>query len=386
LRDFVNDKRPDAYERVIDRLLASPRYGERWGRHWLDVVRFGESRGFERNQIIDNLWPYRDYVIRSFNDDKPFDRFVREQIAGDVIGRDDPQVEVGSAFLTAGPYDDVGNQDVVAKAQIQADTLDEVIRTTSESFLGLTLGCARCHNHKFDPLLAADYYSLYATFAGVQHGERPVATAQARAAHEAKTKPLEAEKAALIAERAKFEKEIEARTKAVEAELKKSWKRPPASRYGTEEKFAPQSARFVRLTMHATDSDDPKSTQMRLDEFEVWTAPGVAANSAGDPVNPSRNVALANAGGKASGAAREIQDFKNAYGADLVIDGKFGERWISSGNRLVIELARPERIERVFFSSDRTKALDERSPHTTSVGEYRIETSLDGAAWTLVAD
>jgi mono/diheme cytochrome c family protein len=380
LADFENDTRPDAYERVIDRLLASPRYGERWGRHWLDVVRFGESRGFERNQIIDNLWPYRDYVIRSFNDDKPFDRFVREQIAGDVIGRDDPQVEVGSAFLTAGPYDDVGNQDVVAMAQIRADTLDEVIRTTSESFLGLTLGCARCHNHKFDPLLAADYYSLYATFAGVQHGERPVATAQARAAHEAKLKPLEAEKAALLAERAKFEKEIEARTKAVEAELKKGWKRPPVSRYGTEEKFVPQSARFVRLTMYATDSDDPKSTQMRLDEFEVWTAPGEGSAGA------SRNVALASAGGKASGAAREIQDFKNAYSADLVIDGKFGERWISGGDRLVIELAMPERLERVFFSSDRTKALDERSPHTTSVGEYRIETSLDGAAWTLVAD
>lgn len=378
---FLGDARPDAYERVVERLLASPRYGERWGRHWLDVVRFGESRGFERNQIIDNLWPYRDYVIRSFNDDKPFDQFTREQLAGDVFGADKPEIEVGSAFLTAGPYDDVGNQDVVAMAQIKADTLDEVIRTTSETFLGLTLGCARCHNHKFDPLTAADYYSLYGTFAGVQHGERPVATAAQRAAHDAKVKPLEAEKAALAADRAKLEQEIGARAKAAEAEAKKGWLRLPVSRYGTEETFAPLEARFVRLTMSATDSDDPKSAQMRLDEFEVWTAAGDSKTK-----TPSRNVALAAAGGKASGAAREIQDFKNAYSADLVIDGKFGERWISGGNSLVVELAKPERIGRVYFSSDRTKALDERSPHTTSVGEYRIETSLDGKSWQRVAD
>jgi len=380
LEDFENDTRPDAYERVIDRLLASPHYGERWGRHWLDVVRFGESRGFERNQIIDNLWPYRDYVIRSFNDDKPFDRFLREQVAGDVIGRDDPQVEVGSAFLTAGPYDDVGNQDVVAKAQIRADTLDEVIRTTSESFLGLTLGCARCHNHKFDPLLAADYYSLYATFAGVQHGERPVATAAARAAYEAKLKPLEGEKQKLAAERNKLDGEIEARGKAALGELTKRWTRPRLSRYGTEEKFAPHEARYVRLVMLATDADDPKSTQARLDEFEVWTTPSDGGKSA------ARNVALATAGAKASGEARAIQDFKNAYGAELTIDGKFGERWIAGGRELVIELARPERIDRVFFSSDRSRALDERNGHTTFVGEYEIETSLDGKSWRTVAD
>lgn len=385
LAAFLADDRPDAFERVVDRLLASPHYGERWGRHWLDVVRFGESRGFERNQIIDNLWPYRDYVIRSFNDDKPFDRFLREQLAGDVLGKDDPAVEVGSAFLTAGPYDDVGNQDVVAKAQIRADTLDEVIRTTSETFLGLTLGCARCHNHKFDPITAADYYAMYATFAGVQHGERPVATAAARAALEAKSKPLETEKLALAAERTKLEQEIEVRAKAVEAEVKKAWKRAAVSRYGTEEKFAPLEARYVRLTMLATDSDDPKSMQMRLDEFEVWTAtPDNAAT--GEVKSASRNVALASAGAKATGEAREIQDFKNAYGAELVIDGKIGERWIAGGRELVIELAKPERIERVFFSSDRSKALDERNAHTTFVGEYEIETSIDGKSWRSVAD
>ena len=123
---------PTAYERLIDRLLASPHYGERWGRHWLDVIRFGESRGYERNEIVTNIWPFRDYVIRSFNEDKPFDQLVREHLAGDVIGRGQPDVEIGSAFLVAGPYDDVGNQNPEAAAQIRADQMDEMVRATGE--------------------------------------------------------------------------------------------------------------------------------------------------------------------------------------------------------------------------------------------------------------
>jgi hypothetical protein len=169
---FVADEREDAYERLVDRLLASPHYGEHWGRHWLDVVRFGESNGFERNVLINNVWPFRDYVIRSFNDDKPFDRLVKEHLAGDAIAPKDPNVAIGTAFLVCGPYDNVGNQDADAAAVIRADALDEMVRATSEAFLGLTVGCARCHDHKFDPIAAKDYYSLTATFAGVTHGER----------------------------------------------------------------------------------------------------------------------------------------------------------------------------------------------------------------------
>ena len=172
LAAFVADDSPDAYERLIDRLLASPHYGEHWGRHWLDVVRFGESNGYERNVVIDNLWPFRDYVIRAFNDDKPFDRLVLEHLAGDRLAAEDPAVEVGTAFLVCGPYDNVGNQDPAQAAQIRADAIDEMIRATGEAFLGLTVGCARCHDHKFDPILQRDYYALYATLAGVHHGAR----------------------------------------------------------------------------------------------------------------------------------------------------------------------------------------------------------------------
>ncbi|VTT96859.1 protein containing duf1549 : Uncharacterized protein OS=Planctomyces limnophilus (strain ATCC 43296 / DSM 3776 / IFAM 1008 / 290) GN=Plim_1739 PE=4 SV=1: PSCyt1: PSCyt2: PSD1 [Gemmataceae bacterium] len=173
---FAKDPSDAAFAKLVDDLLASPAYGERWGRHWLDVVRFGESNGFERNVIIDTAWPFRDYVIRSFNDAKPFDRLVREHLAGDVIGPGDPAVEVGTAFLVTGPYDNVGNQDAVQAAVIRANTLDEMVRATGEAFLGVTVGCARCHNHKFDPITQQDYHRLAAAVAGVFHGERPIGT------------------------------------------------------------------------------------------------------------------------------------------------------------------------------------------------------------------
>jgi mono/diheme cytochrome c family protein len=175
---FLADESSDAYERLVERLLASPRYGEQWGRHWLDVVRFGESNGFERNVLINNLWPFRDYVVRSFNEDKPFDRFAQEHLAGDVLAAGDPANAIGTVFLVCGPYDNVGNQDAAAAAVIRADTIDEMLRATGEAFLGLTVGCARCHDHKFDPILQSDYYAMYAAFTGVQHGERTLSASR----------------------------------------------------------------------------------------------------------------------------------------------------------------------------------------------------------------
>ena len=360
----------ETYEKLIDRLLASPHYGEQWGRHWLDVVRFGESRGFERNQIITNLWPFRDYVIQSLNNDKPFDRLIAEHLAGDLLGKDQPEVEVGSAFLVAGPYDDVGNQDPAAAAQIRADQMDEMIRTTSEAFLGMTLGCARCHDHKFDPLPTRDYYAFYATFAGTKHGEREVASAAARAERATKLKPLEEQKAAQSRARAALQESLSQRAKAAEAEAAKSWTRPKPSRYATEEVFPPVEARFVRLIMDGSDANDAKAGRGKIDEFEVWSA---------EPA--PRNVALASNGASARGESKEAKDFAGAYSAALTIDGKFGERWNPVGDELRITFAQPERIGRVLFSSDRNRALDEQSGISTFVGEYRLEGSLDGEGW-----
>ena len=176
MKAFLDDKRVDAYERLVDELLASPRFGERWARHWLDVVRFAESNGFEMNQARPNAWPYRDYVIRSLNEDKPYDQFLKEQLAGDQIGTDE-----ATGFLVGGPWDQVKSPDPVLTAQQRADELHDIVSTTGSTFLGLTVGCARCHSHKFDPIPQADYYAMKAVFEGVQHGEREVPTADMKA-------------------------------------------------------------------------------------------------------------------------------------------------------------------------------------------------------------
>lgn len=171
---FLADESPDAYARLVDRLLDSPHYGERWGRHWLDVVRFGESQGFERDRLRPFSWPYRDWVIAAFNDDLPYDEFVRLQLAGDVLRPDDPRAVIATGFLVAGPWDEVGQmqQSAAMKMVVRQDELEDLIGVTCQTFLGLTVNCARCHDHKFDPILQTEYYRLAADFAGVRHGER----------------------------------------------------------------------------------------------------------------------------------------------------------------------------------------------------------------------
>ncbi|WP_152051095.1 DUF1553 domain-containing protein [Tautonia marina] len=371
---FLDDDAPDAFERLIDRLLASPHYGERWGRHWLDVVRFGESNGYERNVLINNVWPFRDAVIRSFNDDVPFNRLVLEHLAGDVIGPGDPNREIGTAFLVCGPYDDVGNQDPVQAAQIRANALDDMIRATSESFLGLTIGCARCHDHKFDPILQRDYYAFSSAVAGVHHGGRVVATEEQRRLDAERRAPLIAERDHLNAEIASLREAIRSRAEASAAEIEASWTRPTVSRTGTEERFEPVEARFVRLIIEGLDTNPDQPVGCRLEEFEVWTA-GEAP----------RNVALAANGGQADGPSRVAEDFADAYSADLTIDGRFGSRWISGGTTLTIRLADTRTIDRVWFSSDKAGAAAGLG-EATFVSEYRIEISSDGDSWVEVAN
>lgn len=168
LAAFEADSRPDAVERAIDRLLASPAMGERWGRHWLDVARFAETSGFETNVPRADAFPYRDWVIRAFDEDRSVASFVRDQIAGDSTGADE-----ATGFLVGGAWDQVKSSDPVLTNMQRQDELADMINTTGTAFLGLTLGCARCHNHKFDPISQKDYYALQAIFVGVQHGSRP---------------------------------------------------------------------------------------------------------------------------------------------------------------------------------------------------------------------
>ncbi len=165
---FEADSRPDAWERVVDRLLASPLHGERWARHWLDVMRFAQSNGYERDGEKPFAWRYRDYVVRSLNADKPYDRFVREHLAGDELEPYSPDAVIATGFARLGVLDDEPDDRLTASF----DELDDVLSTTGTAFLGLTLGCARCHDHKFDPIPQVEYYKLLAFFRGVRPSEK----------------------------------------------------------------------------------------------------------------------------------------------------------------------------------------------------------------------
>jgi hypothetical protein len=201
---FVADDRADAYELLVDRLLASPRYGERWARHWLDLVHFGESHGYDKDKVRANAWLYRDYVISAFNSDKPYSRFVEEQLAGDVLFPDDPQAVIATGFIAAGPWDFVGHVELregtVDKEIARSNDRDDMLMTTMSTFTSLTVHCARCHDHKFDPIPQQDYYRLQAVFAGVERGDRPYEIKPERTSER---EALIAEKAALAAEIAK---------------------------------------------------------------------------------------------------------------------------------------------------------------------------------------
>jgi hypothetical protein len=196
VRAFVKDTRHDAYERLLDRLIASPEYGERWAQRWLDVVRYADTNGFELDAERPHAWRYRDYVVRSFNSDKPFDRFLKEQIAGDEIWPGDKEALIALGFHRAGPEHIVGgNQDEEMNRQ---EVLTEMTAGIGNVFLGLTMNCARCHNHKFDPILQSDHYRLQAVFGATVGKEIEIATAAekleyeaAKKAHAARLKPVE---------------------------------------------------------------------------------------------------------------------------------------------------------------------------------------------------
>jgi hypothetical protein len=177
---FLVDAAPDAYEQLVDRLLSSPRYGERWARHWLDVVRYGDSDGWRRDGFRPYAWRYRDYVVRAMNDDKPYDRFVAEQLAGDELAPHDPDVVVATGFLRHWTYEAEQRQVVMQWAEI----LDDITNNTGDVFLAMGMGCARCHDHKFDPILQKDYFRLQAFFAPMLLREELPATAEQIAAYQ----------------------------------------------------------------------------------------------------------------------------------------------------------------------------------------------------------
>ena len=200
---FVNDPDERAYEKLVDRLLDSPHYGERWARHWLDIVRFGESQGFERNKLRPNVWKYRDFVVEAFNSDLPYNDFVSWQIAGDVLHPDNPLAVIASGFLAVGPYDltayTTGTPDMRAFAR--EEELEGLVGAIGQTFLGLTVNCARCHDHKFDPITQREFYQISAAIGGTYQGdERESLSDSAKAAVEMRIADLRNQMADLSAQ------------------------------------------------------------------------------------------------------------------------------------------------------------------------------------------
>ena len=173
---FLSDSSDGAYERVVDQLLESPRYGERWARLWMDAVHFAETHGHDQDRIRTNAWPYRDYLIQSFNADKPYAKFIQEQVAGDALFPDEPQAIVAMGFLAAGPWDESSlrdiREDTVDRQAARYLDRDDIVTTVMQTFTSTTIQCARCHDHKFDPISQRDYYSLQAVFAGTDKADR----------------------------------------------------------------------------------------------------------------------------------------------------------------------------------------------------------------------
>jgi mono/diheme cytochrome c family protein len=255
---FLADPAPDAFERLLDRLLASPHYGERWGRHWLDVVRYGESDGFEHDKYREHSWPYRDYVIRSLNADKPYREFVTEQLAGDVLPNATRDQIAATGFLVAGPWDEIQNVGAspTEKRRAREEQQEELIAAVAQTFLGLTVNCARCHDHKFDPLPQTDYYHWKAALDGVDHGARPWLTAAEKRDWDEKLKPLQDELARTKSNLADLAKQFPADARLEKGEPDKL----VPGRFGNT--FSPQQAQVA--APHADAYDSPPLT------IECW--------------------------------------------------------------------------------------------------------------------
>ncbi len=348
---FIHDQRSDAYERVVDRLLSSPRYGEQWGQHWLDVVRYADTHGFEVNTERPHAWPYRDYVIAAFNADLPYDQFIREQMIGDLLSQD-----AATGFLVTASVllpGQIGKDEPSIRLARQ-DALNEIVINIGQTFLGLSVGCARCHHHKFDPISQRDYYAMQAFVAGVEYEEREVITPE------------------VIALRSDVGR-LESRIAEINTQLTQflplafsGSERPVVNAKENIERFAPVSAKQVRLTIRATNRLEPC-----IDELEVFNTAGenIALASAGTTVTSSGDITVAN--------RHELR---------FVNDGIYGNSssWMSSADGqgwVVLEFPQEQTIDRVVWGRDREGKYDDRLAI-----QYTLEVAERSGKWRTVAD
>ena len=340
-----------AMESVVDDLLKSPRYGERWAQHWLDVVRYADTHGFEVNTERPNAWPYRDYVIRSFNNDTPYDTFIREQIAGDALKQD-----TATGFLITASVLLPGQigKDEPSKRLARQDSLDEIVTNIGQTFLGLSVGCARCHDHKFDPISQRDYYAMQAFVAGVEYQDRELHTPEAEAQR------LDAKK-------------WKTRLATIDQQLgsfvplaKTGARRPPVNARKNADRFAPVKARRVRFTILETNNLEPC-----IDELEVFDTSG-------------RNVALASTGTTATSSGDTT--VADRHELRHINDGQYGNSrsWMSNEigkGWVVLEFPEEHTINRVVWGRDREDKF-----HDRLATRYLIEVADGPGTWHSVAD
>ena len=338
-----------AYEALVDRLLASPHFGERWTQHWLDVIRWSETNGSEANLYRKNAWVYRDYLVRSFNEDKPYDRFIQEQIAGDSMG-----VGEATGFLVAGPHVPAATvgREPAAIRQARADRMDEIMQTVGASVMGVTIGCARCHNHKFDPVTINDYYAMTAVFQDIEFGSRQPEYSQA---HPLRQRGAELRRL-IAAERVRLRQF---------GGWEEDW---GAYR---EVHFLPATTTAVRIRF--------KMKNVGLDELEILGAAGT-----------NENFAHRRRGTKISGFPAEGTDGRNPL--SRVNDGEYGTMaWRARGDKdseerptLRFDFVQPEQISRLRLSSNREYFYDtdylDRKPYLPRY-EFDLDILTDDGDW-----
>ena len=341
--EFCRNSDPKKWERLVNRLLDDPHYGERMAIGWLDLVRFSETHGFETNTGRNGAWRYRDWVIKAFNSDMPYDRFVTHQLSGDVSGH-----PVATGYLVAGPHNEVGEATKQGQLENAQNETADMLNTVGTSLLGVTLGCARCHNHKFDPITQTDFYSVQAVFSGVNHGVTHV--------------PISAEQQRAIAELDTGIQRLRDRLRPYQAN---PGLRESVNSIRNVETFSPTNAKFVRLTINATQQGN---VQGCIDELEIFSN--------------DQNVALSSLGAKPSSGG----DFVHPrHKLEHINDGKYGNEfsWISKDVKgwIQLEFDKAYKIDRIVWARDRNLVFADRL-----ITDYRFESSLDGITWEPLID
>lgn len=341
-----------AYSSLVDRLLASKHFGERWAQHWLDSIRWSETNGSESNMYRKNAWKYRDYVISAFNEDKPYNEFLFEQFAGDSVGRG-----VATGYLVAGPHVPVATvgQEASARRQARADRLDEILKTVGASAMGMTIGCARCHNHKFDPISIKEYYSMAAVFQDIEYGSRVPEVAS--------------DDPGFLRSQ-----EIEQQLRSIRAELEKMGPWEEHWQGYREVRFEPLTTKSVRITFPVK--------KISLDELEIYSTS-----------TPQTNLALASLGTKVL-QNEDLQAIRTSVAN--VNDGLFGtERWGARSNSpkeepvwLQFDFLEPKKINRIVFSQNRQDFFETdylSSNHASGKHSFLVEVAQQDGSWKPVA-